>query len=131
MNRKRTQKEKKKNPPPYKTGTRNFGDAGTIVVDAAVVETTAVVETAAVVAPAVLDAADAGSIVVDAADSGSILVDAVDDHAKERIYELMKKLKTNDEDTKRILLGLHHMATNVSPGKITFNVRTGCISFGK
>jgi hypothetical protein len=73
------------------------------------------------------------------ADAGTTLVDATlcttkrkrDDDPVEGMFESMKKLKTDDEGTKRFLLGLHYMNTNAPTREITFQATTGDIIFGK
>ena len=82
-------------------------------------------------APLLLDAADAGTTVVDDTDFINKRKRTVDDNPMEGIYESMKKLKTDDEGTKRFLLGLHYMTTNVPTREITFHATTGDITFGK
>jgi hypothetical protein len=48
----------------------------------------------------------------------------------EELYESMKKMKTNDEGTKRFLLGIRYMNTHSNPREITFHAASGDITFG-
>lgn len=105
----------------------NFFDAaifGTNKVDAAVSGVTVV--TSATVADAAHSVTERDALV-----QPQTKRKQTDEHPMEGIYESMKKLKTDDECTKRFLLGLHYMNVNAPTREITLNATTGDITLGK
>ena len=49
----------------------------------------------------------------------------------EDIYQAMKKLKTDDEVTKRLLLVVHYMNQQPNPREISIDAKTGVVNFGQ
>ena len=49
--------------------------------------------------------------------------------AMDELYQCMKKVKTDDEGTKRFLLGLHYLNNYADAKEITIHSNSGDISF--